>query len=80
MGYRLSWTLSHSASEALSIPDLELKLLNAQGQAVSSRRLTASMTAAPAALAEGQVWQGVLRMDVAPDTDASRAQLRLLFR
>ena len=79
-GYRLSWTLSHSATEALSVPDLALTLLDAQGQVVSSQRLTASMTAAPVTLAAGQIWQGTLRVDLAPDVDARRAQLRLISR
>lgn len=79
-GYRLSWTLSHSASDTLSVPDLVLALFNAQGQSVASQRLTASMTAAPSALAAGQTWQGTLRVDLAPDVDASRAQLHLIPR
>lgn len=79
-GHRLSWILRHSASAPLTVPDLALTLLNAQGQAVSSQRLTSSMTAAPALLGAGQVWQGTLRVDLAPDVDASRAELRLVSR
>ncbi len=80
IGHRLSWTLRHSASEPLTVPDLALTLLNAQGQAVSSQRLTPSMTAAPALLGARQTWQGTLRVDLAPDVDASRAELRLVSR
>jgi predicted Zn finger-like uncharacterized protein len=79
-GHRLSWNLSHSASEPLTVPDLALTLLNPQSQAVSSQHLTSSMTTAPALLGAGQVWQGSLRLDWAPDMDASRAQLRLVSR
>ncbi len=79
-GHRLSWTLGHATSAPLAVPDLVLTLLNPQGQAVSSQRLTSSMTTAPALLGAGQVWQGSLRVDWAPDMDASRAQLRLVTR
>ena len=79
-GYRLSWSLGHSASMPLSVPDLELSLLNSQGRTVSTQRLTESMTAAPSTLGARQTWQGTLRVDLAPDVDANRAQLRLIPR
>ncbi|MBD8051448.1 DUF3426 domain-containing protein [Limnohabitans radicicola] len=79
-GYRLAWSLSHSASGSLPVPDLDLSLLNAQGQTVSNQRLTGFMTSAPYVLGARQTWQGTLRVDLAPDVDASRAQLRLIAR
>ncbi len=80
MGYRLSWTLKHSAAVPLAVPDLALKLLNAQGQEVAAQRLTSGATAAPPELAAGQRWQGNMQVDVPPDLLASQAQLRLLAR
>ena len=79
-GYRLAWALSHSASVALSVPDLELRLFDAQGKTVSTQRLTGFMASAPDVLDARQTWQGSLRVDLAPDVDASRAQLRLISR
>ena len=79
-GYRLAWSLSHTASTALPVPDLELSLLDAQGRTVSRQRLTGFMTSAPYVLAARQTWQGTMRVDLAPDVDASRAQLRLIPR
>ena len=79
-GYRLAWSLSHSASVALSVPDLELRLFDAQGKTVSTQRLTGFMTSAPYVLDARQTWQGSLRVDLAPDLDARSAQLLLITR
>ena len=76
-GYRLSWSLTHAAQVPLSVPALELKLLNAQGQVVSRQTLTAAMTAAPATLASGQTWQGSVHLALAADLDATQALLSL---
>ena len=79
-GYRLAWSLSHSASTALPVPDFELTLLDAQAQTVSRQRLTGFMTSAPYVLPVRQAWQGSLHVDLTPDGGASRAQLRLIPR
>lgn len=79
-GHRLSWSLRHSATEPLPLPDLALTLLDAQGQSVSSQRLSAAMTSAPDTLGAGQIWQGALPLDLAGHAQASQAQLRLLPR
>lgn len=79
-GHRLVWSLSHSASVALTVPDLELRLFDAQGKTVSTQRLTGFMTSAPYVLDTHQTWQGSLRVDLASDVDATRAQLRLIPR
>ena len=76
-GYRLSWSLTHAAQVPLSVPALELKLLNAQGQVVSSQTLTAAMTAAPPTLASAQTWQGSVYLALAADLDATQALLSL---
>ena len=79
-GYRLAWSLSHAASVALPVPDLELRLFDTQGKTVSTQRLTGFMTSAPDWLDARQTWQGSLRVDLAPDVDAHSAQLRLIPR
>lgn len=77
---RLSWSLRHSAAEALSVPDLALVLLQADAQPLPAQRLSADMTAAPATLGAGQVWQGTLPLDLSADATATGAQLRLQTR
>ena len=78
--YRLNWSLGHSSTEAMPVPDLSLLLFNAQGQPLAAERLTAAMTTAPAELGAGQTWQGSLRLDIAAGADPSRTQLRLIPR
>ena len=77
-GYRLSWSLTHGASVPLSVPALELALLDAQGQVLSVQALAPAVTAAPTELAPGQIWQGSLPVAWAPGLDAHRARLRLV--
>lgn len=74
---RWVWTLRHSASVSLPVPDLTVTLLNAQGQPVSSPR-PAIPVAPPIVLAAGQAWQGALQMDSSLDADATLALLRLV--
>lgn len=75
--YRLSWSLAHAATSPLPVPALELKWLNAQGQVVSSRKLTAAMTTAPRTLPSGQTWQGSVQLAPASDPGATQARLSL---
>lgn len=77
-GYRLSWSLTHAAPAPLSVPALELTLLNGQGSVLSVQPLASALTAAPSELAAGQVWQGSLHVALAAGLDASQAQLRLV--
>jgi len=77
-GYRVSWSLMHTAPTPLSVPALELALLNGQGQALSMQPLASALTAAPSELAPGQIWQGSLHVALPAGLDASQAQLRLV--
>jgi hypothetical protein len=74
----LAWTLRHSASAPLSVPNLTVTLLNAQGQSVP--RQAATPVVGPASLAAGQAWQDALQMALPVDAGNTRVQLRLVNR